>query len=95
MFYLLQSPPEDRDPVLQSLWEGVSLTLISVSRGSIQHSKTMKINKSIVIKKEEANFFFEKVYFSLKKNPKLYVNKVICNVSRYKANIKTQMYFRY
>ena len=37
----------------------------------------------------------EKVYFSLKKNPELYINKVICNVTTYKANIKTQMYFRY
>ena len=37
----------------------------------------------------------EKVYFSLKKNPELYINKVICNVTTYKANIKTQMYYSY
>ena len=61
MFYLLQSTPEDRGPVPQSLWEGGSLTLISVSGGSIQHSKTKKINKSIVIKKEEAKLFFKDV----------------------------------
>lgn len=37
----------------------------------------------------------EKVYFSFKKNPELYINKVIFTVTTYKANIKTQMYFRY
>ena len=99
MFCSLQSTPEDRGPVPQSLWEGGSLTLISVSGGSIQHSKTKKkINKSIVIKKEEAKLFFKDVWKSIlffKKNPKLYINKVIYNVTRYKANIKTQMYFRY
>ena len=65
MFYLLQSTPEDRGPVPQSLWEGGSLTLISVSGGSIQHSKTKKINKSIVIKKEEAKLFFKDVWKSI------------------------------
>lgn len=72
--------------------------MISVSGGSIQHSKTKKINKSIVIKKEEAKLFFKDVWKSIlffKKNPKLYINKVIYNVTRYKANVKTQMYFRY
>ena len=51
-----------------------------------------------MIKKEEAKLFFKDVWKSIlffKKNPKLYINKVIYNVTRYKANVKTQMYFRY
>lgn len=77
MCFLLQSTPEDRAPVPQSLWERRSLTFISPSGGSIQCSKTMKINKSIEIEKEELKLFFKddlillrKSVLFLEKNPK-------------------------
>ena len=77
MCFLLQSTPEDRAPVPQSLWEGRSLTFVSLSGGSIHCSKTMKINKSIEIEKGELKLFLKddlllcrKSVLFLEKNPK-------------------------